>query len=86
MWVDHSDVTATSTKLPYKSANLPNKDTKKICGLPGFSDLSTLFVHLIKTSFSTSEIEFSTTMLSNVWSTWFCQISEFAEIEQKMVS
>ena len=25
-----SDVTATSTKLPYKAANLPNKDTKKI--------------------------------------------------------
>ena len=35
----HSDVTATSTKLPYKAANLPNKNTKKICGPPGFYKL-----------------------------------------------
>ena len=35
----HSEVTATSTKLPFKAANLSNKDTKKICGPPGFYKL-----------------------------------------------
>ena len=59
---------------------------KKCCGPPGFSDLSTLFVPLMQTSILTSEIAFSSTMFANVWSTWFCQISEFAQIEQKMVS
>ena len=28
-----------STKLPYNAANLPNKDTKKNCGPPGFYKL-----------------------------------------------
>ena len=42
--VDHSDVTATSSKLPYKAAFLPNKGIKKSCGPPGFSDLFTYFV------------------------------------------
>ena len=82
MRVDHSDVSATSTKLPFKAANLPNKHTKNFLWSARFFR----FVHFIKTSFSTSEIELSTTMLSNVWSTRFCQISEFAQIEQKMVS
>ena len=86
MQMDHSNFTATSTKLPYKTSNLPNKDTKKCCGPPRFSDLSTLFVPLMQTSILTSEIAFSSTMFANVWSTWFCQISEFAQIEQKMVS
>ena len=59
---------------------------KKCCGPPAFSGLSTLFVPLMQTSILTSEIAFSSTMLANVWSTRFCQISEFAQIEQKMVS
>ena len=29
MWVDHSDVTASLTKLPYKATFLPNKGMKK---------------------------------------------------------
>ena len=35
----HSDVTATSTKLPFKAANLSNKSTNKICGPPCFYKL-----------------------------------------------
>ena len=36
--VDHSDVTATSSKLPYKAAFPPNKGIKKNCGPPGFQN------------------------------------------------
>ena len=36
--VEHSDVTATSSKLPYKAAFPPNKSIKKSCGLPGFQN------------------------------------------------
>ena len=42
--VDHSDVTATSSKLPYKAVFPPNKGIKKSCDPPGFSDLFTYFV------------------------------------------
>ena len=39
MRVDHSDVTVSDQKWPYKAAHLPNKAWKLPCGPPAFSSL-----------------------------------------------
>ena len=43
MRMDHSNFTATSTKFPYKTSNLPNKGTKKMLWSTRFFR----FVHFI---------------------------------------
>ena len=55
MWVDHSDVTATSSKLPYKAAFLPNKGIKKKLWSARFSlcffSLLNLYSLMVRPSF-----------------------------------